>query len=380
MALPRSLTSPFRQGQLTVGAGWRAYFSPFNQQAAVSQSSTQIGPTIYDLLATNKFLDNAAYPGYTGSSVPAGWFDLGWIKNFKFTPGSKIGNVMSGYRGAVRAKYRGEVGEKFSFSFAEMGRMQLSISTGAQIFNALVTTEAAGAAGGPLSASGTAAIAIGASGYSATGFGGVTANLPTLCLPAGSGALFGVGTYIVCDQDYNNTTFGYVGAAGANVFQGAVTDVDFIRKTSDFVNGVVAVYTGGASPVSGQDTVVLTGPFVGGGNAPYLTTPATTPPSGSKVQAINGYIAREGGTFIREWSAIFVLDTIDGSQILFYYPRVAPDTFTGIPGANIQNITSEQEYDLETSLETMAYDDPLDGETVVAYRAYFPHSGTNPQI
>jgi len=375
MPLPRSLTQTLRQGQLTVGAGWRAYFAPFNQALAVSTSSTLSGPSIYDLQVFQKLLD-ANFQPISGQP----WTDLGFAENFKFTAGSKVGNVVAGYRGAVRAKYRAEVGEKITFDFHEASRMSLSISTGMQVFNLLATTVTAGSTTGPLSTSGTPAIAIGASGYSATGFAGVTSGYPALCVPSGSGALFPAGSMIVCDQDYNGTSFGFVGAAGANVFQNAVSSVDFIRMTSDFVAGVSGVFTG-ANQVGGQDVLVLTAPFVGGGNyALGSGVPYQVPPSNAKVQAINGYAAREGGTFIKEWSAVFVLDTVDSSQFLKYYPRVAPDTNPGLMGKNLQNATSLQQYSLSCALEAMAFDDPLDGETVVSYTAYFPHSGTTPQI
>jgi len=375
MPLPRSLTQVLRQGQLTFGAGWRAYFAPFNQALAVSTSSTVSGPSIYDLIAFQKMLD-ANFQPVAGQP----WFDLGYSDNFKFTAGSKVGNVVTGYRGAIRAKYRAEVGEKVSFDFQEVSRLTLGISTGMQVFNLLATTVTAGSTTGPLSTSGTPAIAIGASGYSATGFAGVTSGYPALCVPSGSGALFPAGSMIVCDQDYNGTSFGFVGAAGANVFSGAVASVDFIRMTSDFVAGVSGVFTG-ANQVGGQDVLVLTAPFVGGGNyALGSGVPYQTPPAGSKVQAITGYAAREGGSFIREWSAVFVLDTVDGSQFLKYYPRVAPDSSPGMVSKNLTGATSIQQTGLSCALDAMAFDDPLDGETVVCYTAYFPHTGTTPQI
>jgi hypothetical protein len=365
MALPKSLTQTLRQGQLTVGNGWRAYFAPFNQAYAVSQTSTSLGPTIYDLEVLGKFVD-------TPTTLPAGWFDLGYVKNFKFSPASKTGNVTSGYRGAIRAKYRAEVAEKLNFSFGEMTRMALSIACGTQVFNLLKSTASASTTG-PLSSTGTAAVAMGASGYCPSGLGTYTSG-PVLCVAAGSGALFPAGSYVVCDKDYDGTSFGYVGDAGANVFQGAVTDTDFIRKTSDYVQGVNKVVT---NIVTGQDGLVLNGPFVGGGNLATGSGAGTSPAAGSKVQAITGFAAREGGTFIREWSAIFLLDTIDASQMLFYYPRIAPDTFTGFEVAALQNATSLSEFDLAASFDAMAFDDPLDGETVVRYSAYFPHANSS---
>ena len=371
MSLPRSLTQPLRQGQLVVGAGWRAFFAPFNQALAVSTSSSIDGPTIYDLQALNRLIDANFNPS-------PGWYDLGYADNFKFTPGSKVGNVVTGYRGAIRAKYRAEVSEKITFDFQEMSRTALRIAYGMQVFNLLATTASATTAG-PLSATGTPAFAIGASGYSATGFAGATSGLPTLAVPSGSGAQFAVGSMIVCDQDYSPSAFGFVGAAGANVFQNAVQSVDFIRATSDFVAGISSVIPASGSGLTGQDALILTAPFVGGGNNAFGTGPVV-PQSGSKIQAITGYVAREGGTALTEWSGIFVLDTVDGSQILKYYPRLAPDTSPGFVSKALTGATSLQGNGLSVSLDALAFDDPLDGETVVSYTAYYPHSGTTPQI
>lgn len=363
MALPLSLTQPLRQGQLNIGAGWRAHFAPFNQALAVTNSSTLLGPTIYDYAVSKKFLD--------GTPVPP-WTDLGWVTKFKFTPGSKIGTIMTGYRMAARAKYRGDVAEKLSFTFEESTRWAYKIATGNAVYNILATTQTA-ISDAPFAATGTPAIPMGASGYIATGLAsGPTNGLPTLFVPSGSGALFPAGTYIVCDQDYNTSQFGFVGDAGANVFQGAVTDVDFIRKTSDYVAMVVQVVAGAAA---GQDALILNQAFIGGGNNALSDTPNIAPSAGAKVQALVGYATRGGGTTITEWSGIFVLDTIDGSQLLRYYPRLAPDQEPGISSANVEGINSMQKYSLEAALEAMAFDDPWDGETVVSYEAYFPRGG-----
>jgi len=247
-----------------------------------------------------------------------------------------------------------------------MSRMALKIATGTQVFNAL-SSSAAASTTSPLGPSGTAAVAC--AGYSATGFGGASAGLPTLLVA--DAAAFPAGTYIVCDDDYDNSSYGFVGDAGANVFQGAVTDVDFIRRTSDFVGCVSLVVE---SLSGGQDGLVLTGPLVGGGMS-SSGTGRTEPGAAAKIQKITGYISREGGTFISEWSGIFLLDTIDASQILLYYPRLSPDTFVGMPATNLQNATSMQQYELEASFDAMAFDDPLDGETVVRYSAYYPKPG-----
>jgi hypothetical protein len=367
MPLPLSIRQPFRQGQIAVGAGWRAFASNFNQALAVAQTNTALGPTIYDLLATGRF------NGVQASSLPAGWFDCGLIEKFKMTPGSKIGTVASGYRMAVRALYRAEVQEKVAFAFKEQSRLAWKISTGTGVFNLLKSSATPGLAG-PLGSSGSVAVAVGASGYVAAGAVSGFVGQPTLFVPSGSGAAFPAGSYIVCDKDYNTTDFGFVGDAGANVFSGAQpTDVDFIRKTSDYVATVAAVVPGA------QDALILSAPFIGGGNNPNVgVTPGAAPGAGAKVQLVTGFAARGGGTTINEFSMMFILDTMDNGQIMVYYPRIAPDTFAGLTEANIQGGNSLQQQSMETSLQALAYDDPLDGETVCSYFAYFPR--VNPSI
>src|SRR5581483_44447 len=192
MPLPKSLTQPFRQGNLVIGSGVRAYFAPFNQAYSQTQTNIALGATIYDLVVTGKFIDAAAGP-------PAGWFDLGWGEKFKETPGNKIGNVASGYRGAIRAKYRAEVGSKVAFVFKEVSHLAIKIATGTQTFN-LLNTNAPASTTSPIGSSGTPAVALSASGYVAAGAVANFVGQPTLYVPAGSGALFPAGSYIVCDK------------------------------------------------------------------------------------------------------------------------------------------------------------------------------------
>jgi hypothetical protein len=360
---------PFRKGNLLVGGGWRAFFAPYNAALGNTSNNTSSGVTILDLQVQGPFNEYA---------LPGNFVDLGWITKFKITPASKIGAVRSGYRGAIRAMYRGEVGETVEFTVREATRLAWKVATGTEIFNLMNNPAAAASTVGPLSSSGSTAVPIGASGYVPGGLTGVTYSqgVPTLCVPAGSGAAFPAGSYIVCDQDYQLGQYGIVGAAGINIFQNAVTDVDFIRKTSDFVARVVCVIP---NAVAGQDALVLNNRFVGGGNQASAACAASGsipygPTAGAKVQLIKGFLAREGGSYITEWSGLFCMDTIDGSQVAIYYPHLAPNQFRDIASWQIENIgtTDLTGYELDTVLQSLAYDDPLDGETVVRYAAYYP--------
>jgi hypothetical protein len=335
---------------LLIGAGYRAFFAPYNAALGSGSANTALGPTILDLQTAGPF---------NTYSPPAGFTDLGWIKDFKITPASKIGQVRSGYRGTVRAQYRGQVGESFEFKFREASRMAFKIATGTDPFNMLDTSMATTA--GPLSASGAPKTSM--VSYSPTG--------PTLTVTSAAAIGVSAGDFIVCDIDYDPATYGIIGEAGVPVFPNAVTDVDYIRKTSDFVARVVSV---------NANVLTLDQPFVGGGQGttsnPANTTQGT-PPAGSYVQLISGWACREGGTFITEWTGLFVLDTVDQAQIALYYPHVSINQFRDIAAWAIENVgtTDLTGYELDCVMEALAFDDPLDGETVVGYTSYYCRPG-----
>jgi len=366
MALSKSLTQPLRKNMLFVGSGWRGFFAPFDYQAALT--STTGGPNILDLERQGPFNTNA---------LPAGYSDLGWIKNFKFTNNTKVGQVRSGYRGIVRAQYRGEVGEQCEFQFREFGRQQYKVATGCQMYN-LLSSSGTPSTTSPLGSPGSfAAIVMGASGYVASGAVAGQVGKPTLYVPSGSGAAFAVNNYVVVDIDYVAGTSGVLGEAGAFAYPNAITDTDWIRKTSDYVARVTAIVTGVGSPV--QDALILDQVFVGGGS------PAATngiPPTTSKVQIVSGWSARNGGTFIQEWSGLFISDAQDGAQIALYYPHLSISQFRGMNPYTIENIgtTDTTGNELDASFECLGFDDPLDGETVCSYMGYFPNANNTQNV
>jgi hypothetical protein len=116
-------------------------------------------------------------------------------------------------------------------------------------------------------------------------------------------------------------------------------------------------------------------PFVGGGS-PIATS--GTPPAGSKVQVVTGWTAANGGSFIQEWSALFVCDSIDGAQIALYYPHLSINQFRENANWAIENIgtTDLTGMQLDSMFEALAYDDPMTGETVVSYTGFYPNART----
>lgn len=356
------MQQPFRKNKLVVGAGWRAYFAPYNIALGSAVASTVSGPTIVDL--TQGPFDSY-YP-------PFGLADLGWIKNFKLTVGSKIGQVASGYRGAIRAQYRGQVAESFECQFNEYGRMQYRLATGSNVMNLFAATGLSGGTAGPLSASGAASTTVtNYSPGSPVAWNAPQNTAPTLTVTSASAAQISVGSYIVADQDYVPGQFGgAVGDAGVNVYQGAITDVDYIRKNSDFVARVTAI---------NANVLTLDQPFVGGGSGnptPNFTGTTFTSFISPQVrcQAIKGFAAREGGTFIGEWTGLMMCNTVDGAQLVIYYPHLSIAQNKDVAAAwTIENAgtTDESGFQLDAQFNALAFDDPLDGETVVAYKAYY---------
>lgn len=352
MAFSKALVQPFRKNTLLIGAGWRAYFAPYNIALGSAVANTAIGPQILDLQTAGPFNTNAP---------PSGWTDCGWIKDFKVTPGSKIGKVRSGYRGAVRTQYRGEVGESFEFKFREVARMQWKIATGTIPFNLLNNSTPTTI--GPLSASGAAKTQV-------ISYNSATPSVTTAGV-TGAVSTLQVGNYIVVDQDYVPGTFGTVGPAGVPLQPTQTTDVDYIRKTSDFVARVTAI---------NGNVITIDQPFVGGGSSatlPAPTSPVLNSVPAAFLQTVSGFAAREGATYITEWSGLFIMDTIDAAQIAIYYPHVSISQFRDIGGWTLENAgtTDETGYELDTVMEALAFDDPLDGETVVGYRAFYARPG-----
>src|ERR1035437_6014675 len=178
MALSKALVQPFRKNMLLIGAGYRAFFAPYNAALGSGTANTALGPTMLDLQTGGPF---------NTYSPPAGFTDLGWIKDFKITPASKIGQVRSGYRGAVRAQYRGQVGEAFELKFRETSRMAFKIATGTNPLNMLDSSGATTA--GPLSASGAAKTAMVSSNAAA----------PSITVTSSTAIGASAGSFIVAD-------------------------------------------------------------------------------------------------------------------------------------------------------------------------------------
>jgi hypothetical protein len=302
----------------------RAYFTPVNRTAQT--------PALFDVSQQGAFdLD----------SPPAPWIDLGAIQGLAREAHSKSTPIMTGIPAATLQQARETLDAHVSFEFLSWTKLTMALATGSQHMNLLAP------------GIGTAPAADGAkAATAATLQAGSTACV--LQLAAADAVRFTAGSMVAVDADYTGQT-GFVGApiSGAYLRQ-PLNDVDYIRRIT-FNVALVSNVNGTA--------LTLSQPLPGGAPAP-----------GSKLQAVMGFVDREGGSFFQEWSALFVIAGAQGERIFFHYPRLQ-----SLGGAEelAQPLNGKDKSDLAQSLLkgrflALPVTDPLDGERVLCYRSFLP--------
>jgi hypothetical protein len=302
----------------------RAYFAPVNR---VTQT-----PVLFDPSEQARFSLDAP---------PTPWISLGWIQEFVRKSTSKSVPVMTGIPAATLEQVRETVQSEVSLQFLSWTKLTMALATGSQHMNVLTP------------ASGASAAADGAQAAPAvTPLSGSTST--SIFLASSDAAKFAAGSVIALDVDYTGQT-GFVGTpiAGAYVHQ-ALTDVDYIRRITFNVGFVSQVATTG---------LTLAEPLPGG-----------APPTGAKLQAVTGFVDREGGSFYQEWSALFVMEGSQGERVFFYYPRLQPMTGgeEALIPLNAKNQNGPSRVLLKGQFLALPVTDPLDGERAVCYRSFLP--------
>jgi len=302
----------------------RGYFAPVNR-------TTQ----------TPVLFDPAEQGAFSLDAPPAPWISLGWIQEFKRTPGSKTSPVLAGIPAATLEQVRQTIEAQVSLQFLSWTKLTMALATGSQHMNLL-----ASATGAALAADGAQAVpaVIVQTGSTAT----------SIALAATDAATFAPGSIVALDVDYAGQT-GFVGApvAGAYVRQ-ALTDIDYVRRVTLNVALVSQVTPTG---------LTLAEPLPGG-----------VPATGAKLQAVTGFVDREGGSFYQEWSALFVMQGSLGERIFFHYPRL--QTMASADEAAIpldgKNQNGQARVLLKGQFLALPVIDPLDGEHVLCYRSFLP--------
>ena len=176
-----------------------------------------------------------------------------------------------------------------SLQFLSWTKLTMALATGSQHMNVLAPASGATPA----------------ARWSAGGAGSDSAERldgTSILLASPDAAKFAAGSIVAVDVDYTGQT-GFVGSpvAGAYVRQ-ALTDVDYIRRVTFNVALVSQVSVDRAD--------------AGRAVARRRAGP------GAKLQAVTGFVDREGGSFYQEWSALFVMQGSQGERIFFHYPRL----------------------------------------------------------
>jgi hypothetical protein len=142
-------------------------------------------------------------------------------------------------------------------------------------------------------------------------------------------------------------------------------DPNYIRLVTFNVGRIASTSSGSPSA-----TLTLAQPLLGG-----------APPSGAQAQPITGFLDREGGAFIQECSALFVIPDELGGRVLFYYPRLQPsvsarESSMSLVATGVSPVQSAQllSWSQPASFLALPTTDSIDSQQIVCQRAYFPAS------
>jgi hypothetical protein len=302
----------------------RAYFAPVNRGSGT--------PVLFD---------PAEQGAFNLDAPPSPWIDLGWIEGFTRRSQSKSSAVLAGIPAAALEQVRGSLEAQVSWEFLSWTKLTMALATGSQHMNVLAPASGAMAAADGAQAAPAVVVQVGS-------------TATAVALAPSDAAKFAASNLIAVDADYAGQT-GYVGSpvAGAYVRQ-ALTDVDYVRRVTFNVGLVTQVSNG---------TLTLAEPLPGG-----------APAGGAKLQALVGFVDREGGCFYQEWSALFVMQGSQGERVLFHYPRLQPvsgaeETMASLAGKQKSTLNRVV---LKAQFMAMPVTDPLDGERVLFYRSFLP--------
>lgn len=291
-------------GSAPVAAKVRAYFAPVNRAAGT--------PTLWDA---------SGIAAFAVDSPPAPWVDLGFCTSFVRTSGTRVEPVLAGSPPGVVGQVKTLAEANVAIEFESWGKLQLALTAGSLQVNVLEAQPAA-----PL-----------ATGSTAT----------QLNISAGT---FAVGDILAVDVDYAAST-GFVGswASGAYVSDPSViaSDVDYVRRITLNVARVSTVSAG---------VLNLAAPL-----------PAGVPAAGMKVSRVAAFSDREGGSWFQEWSALFVLDGVQGDRAVFHYPRLQAATGAA---EGLDKFAGLERMRLLGHFRALPVKDL--GESVVCFRSYLP--------
>jgi hypothetical protein len=302
----------------------RAYFAPVNR-----------------LAQTPVLFDPSQQGGFSLDAPPAPWISLGWIQNFARSSASRTAPLLAGIPAAPVEQVRENVQAQVNFEFLSWTKLTMALATGSQHWN---VRRAAGAAAAAADGAQASAAVVPQPGSTAT----------QILLASTDIAQFSPGSIVAVDVDYSGQT-GFVGSpVSAAYVRQPLSDVDYIRRVTFNVGLVAAVSSTG---------LTLAEPLPGG-----------APAAGAKVQAVTGFVDREGGSFCQEWSALFAVEGSQGERIFFHYPRLQSSAGAGeaMLALDARQKSGQMRMLLKAQFVALPVTDPLDGERVLCYRSFLP--------
>jgi hypothetical protein len=307
----------------------RAYFAPVTRTTGM--------PTVFDA---------SALAGFNAEVPPAPWLDLGWCVAFERKCGTKIEPLVTGAPGFATAQVRTDVDATVALEFESWGKVQMALTAGSQQMNVLRVQNGA-------AANGSGGTAIPAATLNAS-----SANNSALSLDVGAAAsAFVPGDVVAVDVDYTGQ-LGFVGSglSGGYVKSAASigADLDYVRRVTLNVSRITLIV---------GNVLTLGSPLIAG-----------APTAGMKVSRVAGFCDREGATFFQEWSALFLLEGVQGDRVAFHYPRLqattgASEKSEGLVGVAVGSLEKVR---LAGSFRALPVRDANDGEMVVCFRSYLP--------
>ena len=311
-----------------VSGGVRMFAAPVNRSGS--------GPKVFDPARQGRF---------AVGDPPTGWLALGTVTALERGDTGTFTEIWNGAPASIGTRARSSSGAALRCAFAGWSKPAMAMSSGSQQMNLLRTAEISATA----DSGGTA--------ESAAVLGGSTDTV----LRVPQGFAVNAGDLVVVDADYAGQT-GFVGSpvAGAYVADAARVhaDVHYLRRVSFNLARVCGVAPDPNATAMAQ-LLTLDAPL-----------PAGIPGGAMQVSVVQGFVDRVGGSFLSEWSALFVADGVAGDRVLLHYPRLqvaAGATETRQPLA-----AGLERWRLEANFVALPVLDTNDGDAVLCYRSYLP--------
>ena len=268
----------------------------------------------------------------------AGWWSAGAVMGLKRTAASTVTPVWSGAPGTVKTQVLSAAGEDVEFTLPGWTRIGMSLSAGTEVLNLFLPA----GSGNATPSGGTAAL--------------VESLLPgstATVLQLQAGTKVQAGDLLVVDVDYTGQ-IGFLSSGGAGTFvksAPATIDLHAVRRASFNVARVLSIDGAAAT---------LASPL-----------PAGAPTTAMRLSRIGGFTDRVGGAFLPEWSALFVLDGVQGDRVLLHYPRLQP---TGAAAREVHETLAPgvERWRPTATLRALPVIDANGNTQAVCFRTYLP--------